>query len=753
MSNLVELKIEAKGAAEAAKAVSAVTATVDQMATKTVTSAKAIDQVAEALKRMNEERQKFGSGESMAKTYDLERRMNIPTAAIRDYNRELDTTAVNSIAVTTAARSMTTEFNGSNEGAMTLARSLANVSDGSGSAMGLFSAVTGSVLRSRDSWVMLGNTLSKGALFGGALIALQSMWSTLKGINDSLNDVNETAKKSGALRESFGSFAMSSLWQGWTGRNTTDVYMPAVSSAAVSAGSKAGRESWNQDLIRQYQASQLSPAEMAAAEANASGRPWSLAEFTAKVAEIEAALKERQADQVRLDQQLQADRAAQAQIWAGVVETQITGKETTGSRANAIYGTSAWTDLGATDAQRMQAFTMIEKARVEAAKSQAELEQAASDANQAMAKAADSMNQRIEELTLSPAQLRQVKYNRELQTAADSGLDTTGLKTALSSSETKIQARSLQQVQGMMDEFDRRMREPAMGRFDKREADVLREYNDRIKDIREMQKDGIEGADELAAKLADWKQTEFNRIGREQSNDFAAGWAEGMRKWQDDVATGFENAKQLAGDTANAMSSTFSNVFFDAFTGNLKSAGEYFRSFCTDILRSISQMLAQQVTKAFISGLFGSSGSGGGIGTLLSGYSTAATGGASLTAGGVDRSYPNLQGVIANPQYSTAAMGAYADGGDYPANRLMLVGERGPELMLPRSSGTIIPNNALGGAPKITVNITNNTGSPVTSRTTVTQQDGETILGLVLDSARTDRGGFGSGMKSALGVT
>ena len=107
MSNLVELKIEAKGAAEAAKAVSAVTATVDQMATKTVTSAKAIDQVAEALKRMNEERQKFGSGESMAKTYDLERRMNIPTAAIRDYNRELDTTAVNSIAVTTAARSMT----------------------------------------------------------------------------------------------------------------------------------------------------------------------------------------------------------------------------------------------------------------------------------------------------------------------------------------------------------------------------------------------------------------------------------------------------------------------------------------------------------------------------------------------------------------------------------------------------------------------------------------------------------------------
>jgi len=292
-----------------------------------------------------------------------------------------------------------------------------------------------------------------------------------------------------------------------------------------------------------------------------------------------------------------------------------------------------------------------------------------------------------------------------------------------------------------MEELDRKMQQPTAGRFASRQADVSSEYLSRSDAISSRADRGdLSGAqaEEEMAKLQQWKDYEFNRIGLESSNNFSAGWADGMRKWQDDVQSGFENARQLAADTANAMSSTFSNVFFDAFTGNLKSAGEYFRSFCTDILRSISQMMAQQVTKQFISSIMGGGGTGGG-------------GSLSFFGGGGTESSLSTAG--ATSQYSTVALGAYADGGDYPANRLMLVGERGPELMLPRSSGTIVPNNALGGAPKITVNITNNTGSPVTSRTTVTQQDGETILGLVLDSARTDRGGFGSGMKSALGVT
>ena len=42
--------------------------------------------------------------------------------------------------------------------------------------------------------------------------------------------------------------------------------------------------------------------------------------------------------------------------------------------------------------------------------------------------------------------------------------------------------------------------------------------------------------------------------------------------------------------------------------------------------------------------------------------------------------------------------GARADGGDVNSGNAYLVGERGPELWVPRSSGTIVPNHALAGA-------------------------------------------------------
>ena len=40
---------------------------------------------------------------------------------------------------------------------------------------------------------------------------------------------------------------------------------------------------------------------------------------------------------------------------------------------------------------------------------------------------------------------------------------------------------------------------------------------------------------------------------------------------------------------------------------------------------------------------------------------------------------------------------AFAGGGDVLANRPALVGERGPELFMPRTAGRIIPNHELGG--------------------------------------------------------
>ncbi|MBB1601061.1 hypothetical protein [Variovorax sp. UMC13] len=57
----------------------------------------------------------------------------------------------------------------------------------------------------------------------------------------------------------------------------------------------------------------------------------------------------------------------------------------------------------------------------------------------------------------------------------------------------------------------------------------------------------------------------------------------------------------------------------------------------------------------------------------------------------------------------------FADGGNPPVGRVSLVGENGPELFVPRTAGTIIPNHALGGggAP-VNVTINNTVGDVAT---------------------------------------
>ena len=65
-------------------------------------------------------------------------------------------------------------------------------------------------------------------------------------------------------------------------------------------------------------------------------------------------------------------------------------------------------------------------------------------------------------------------------------------------------------------------------------------------------------------------------------------------------------------------------------------------------------------------------------------------------------SYINLFSVQAN---KTTKPQARAEGGPVSAGTSYLVGEKGPEMFTPNSSGTIIPNNKLGGG--VTVNINN----------------------------------------------
>lgn len=56
-------------------------------------------------------------------------------------------------------------------------------------------------------------------------------------------------------------------------------------------------------------------------------------------------------------------------------------------------------------------------------------------------------------------------------------------------------------------------------------------------------------------------------------------------------------------------------------------------------------------------------------------------------------------GIVDNLFGSLGSFGGFfADGGSPPVGRPSIVGERGPEVFVPRSAGTVVPNHALGGS-------------------------------------------------------
>jgi len=79
--------------------------------------------------------------------------------------------------------------------------------------------------------------------------------------------------------------------------------------------------------------------------------------------------------------------------------------------------------------------------------------------------------------------------------------------------------------------------------------------------------------------------------------------------------------------------------------------------------------------------------------------------------------------------------GLFANGGRPPVGKASIVGERGPELFVPKVAGTIVPNSALGGGGDsvtnmVTVNV-DASGSSVQGSTNDAQQLGQQIAGAI----------------------
>ena len=224
----------------------------------------------------------------------------------------------------------------------------------------------------------------------------------------------------------------------------------------------------------------------------------------------------------------------------------------------------------------------------------------------------------------------------------------------------------------------------------------------------------LEAQDRADLKLLEMEaaKEEIARLREEilvASNDLAAGWNRGMDEWLDYSRSGFEQMRDLAYDTAQSMQDAFGEFFFDAFTGELKSLNDYLQVFLRGMARSVSSVFSELATQG-IMGLLKGLGGGGSV--------------------------PLIEpGIFGGPR---------AAGGPVSTGQAYLVGERGPELFMPKQAGTIIPGGQAGAGVTVNLQVTNNTGVQFEPRHEVkwiNQQ--EILVNLVLDAALNNRHGAG----------
>jgi phage-related minor tail protein len=178
----------------------------------------------------------------------------------------------------------------------------------------------------------------------------------------------------------------------------------------------------------------------------------------------------------------------------------------------------------------------------------------------------------------------------------------------------------------------------------------------------------IKAQNQLAEKAIELAK-ERNRVMREmQEGDETKGFGKRAEEFFAFAPTAMENGAQM----------------FDSLMGNMTSALDKFVSTgklsFKDLTRSIIQDMIRIQLRAQMTSLF------------------------SRMFGGTGSTY-SASGGIAEHVFNPLAR---ANGGPVNAGMPYMVGERGPEMIVPRSNGTVIPNNQLSSSMGSTTNVTNN---------------------------------------------
>lgn len=199
--------------------------------------------------------------------------------------------------------------------------------------------------------------------------------------------------------------------------------------------------------------------------------------------------------------------------------------------------------------------------------------------------------------------------------------------------------------------------------------------------IGDVQQYGIE-LQKVYALTEQLKQAQLEEI--ELSRDWATGWSDAFASYLDNAT----NAYKIAGEQFSAITQGM-NSAIDKFVDEGKFS---FGDFATSVIKDLLKIELRAQAAMAMSAFKGAGGAGGILSTIGSFFG-----------------------------------GFFAEGGNPPVGKASIVGENGPELFVPKSSGTIVPN---GGGMGSTVNnyITNNNISAV---------DGASVAKLFADNRRS----------------
>lgn len=199
----------------------------------------------------------------------------------------------------------------------------------------------------------------------------------------------------------------------------------------------------------------------------------------------------------------------------------------------------------------------------------------------------------------------------------------------------------------------------------------------------------ISDSTEDAAKKTAKYNLELDETGRNMRG-VAKAAKEVKLPWLEDDQKQREEAEREAERSMDRIKDTFKDGITDVIR-DFDSLGDVVKNTMAKIGDYLLQSQLDQIFKGINFG--GGGGIFGGLGNVLNDVLGGSGGG---SGGGLFSGIGDFFG------------GFFASGGNFSAGRPIVVGERGPEIIMPRQSGTVIPNHALGASP-VMVNMNVNT--------------------------------------------